>query len=168
MTVTMTLAEARVDIGSRLRDFDDDAGGGGRGRRLSLARVTATTTLAEARADVGSTCSRDGDNDGGGGARGHRLSRSSSLTHLTARICTVAARVDVSSRLLARKTAVAAHVDIGSRCVTERTTVPGRHRGLSLAKTTATLMTARDVGARRRERRRCLQGIVVGRLSLTR
>ncbi len=28
-----------------------DAGGGARGRRLSLARLTATTTLAEARAD---------------------------------------------------------------------------------------------------------------------
>ena len=59
-------------------------------------------------------------------------------------------------------TAVVARVDIGSRCVTERTTVPGRHRCLSLAKTTATLMMARDDGARRRERRRSLQGIVVG------
>ena len=55
MTATTTLAEARADISSRLRDDGDDyAGGGGRGRRLSLARVTATTTLAEARADVGS------------------------------------------------------------------------------------------------------------------
>ena len=43
------------DFGSRLRDGDDDAGGGARGRRLSLARVATTTTLAEARADVGST-----------------------------------------------------------------------------------------------------------------
>ena len=70
----MTLAEARADIGSRLRDFDDEDGGGGRGRRLSLARVTAATILAEARADVGFTRLRDGNNDAGRGARGRRLS----------------------------------------------------------------------------------------------
>jgi hypothetical protein len=100
-------------------------------------------------------------------AQAAQLAISDSLTRLTARTGTVAARVDVGSRLLARTTAVAAHVDIGSRCVTERTTVPWRHRGISLVKTTATLMTARDDGARRQERQRSLQGIVVGRLSLT-
>jgi hypothetical protein len=36
MTATTTLAEARADIGSRLREGDDDGGGGGRGRHLSL------------------------------------------------------------------------------------------------------------------------------------
>jgi hypothetical protein len=83
VTVTTTLSEARADVGSTsLRDGDDDAGGGPRGRRLSLARVTVTTTLSEARADVGSTCSsRDGDDDAGGGARGRRLS----LARVTAR-----------------------------------------------------------------------------------
>jgi len=58
VTATTTLAERHADIGSRSRDGDKDAGGGTRGRRLSLSHVTATATLAEARA-----CSIDG-NDG--------------------------------------------------------------------------------------------------------
>jgi len=76
---------------------DDDAGGGARGRRLSLARVTATTTLGEARADVGSTGLRDGDNDAGGGARGRRLS----LARVKATMTLAEARADVGSHLLA-------------------------------------------------------------------
>jgi len=73
--VTTTLAEARADVGSTCsRDGNNDAGGGGRGSRLSLARVMAATILAEALADVGSTGLRDGNNDAGGGARGCRLS----------------------------------------------------------------------------------------------
>jgi len=64
-------------FGSRSRDGDDDAGGGARGRRLSLARVTATTTLAE--------------------ARGRRLS----LARVTATTTLAEARADVGSRFLA-------------------------------------------------------------------
>jgi len=85
------------DFGSRLHDGDDNAGGGARGRRLSLTRVTATTTLAEARADVGSTCLRDGDDDAGGGARGRRLS----LARVMATTTLAEARADVGSHLLA-------------------------------------------------------------------
>ena len=83
--MTTTLAEVRADIGSHLlearadvgstgsRDGDNDAGGGARGRRLSLARLTATTMLAEVRADIGSR-SREGDDNGGGVGRGRHLS----------------------------------------------------------------------------------------------
>ena len=63
MTATTTMAEACADIGSLSRDVNDNTGGGGHGRWLSLARVTAAMMLAEARADVGSTGLRDGDND---------------------------------------------------------------------------------------------------------
>ena len=74
-----------------------NAGGGARGRRVSLARVTATTTAAaEVRVDFGSRL-REGDNDGGGGVRGRRLS----LAHVTATTTLAEARVDVGSHLLA-------------------------------------------------------------------
>jgi hypothetical protein len=63
-------------------DGDDDPGGGARGRRLSLARVTATTTLAEARADVGSR-SRDGDDDAGSTLSRRRGGRWCSLAGAT-------------------------------------------------------------------------------------
>ena len=62
-----------MDVGSCSRDGDNNAGGGARGRWLSLARVTGTTTLAEARADVSSTCLHDGNDDAGKGTRGRRL-----------------------------------------------------------------------------------------------
>jgi len=44
---------ARVDVGSRSRDSEDDAGGGARKCWLSLALVTATTKLARQRVGGG-------------------------------------------------------------------------------------------------------------------
>ena len=96
------MAEACADIGSLSRDVNDNTGGGGHGRWLSLARVTAAMMLAEARADVGSTGLRDGDNDAGGGARGCRLSLARVTATMTLAQRQVGGRADNGTCLLAQ------------------------------------------------------------------